>query len=121
MRAHACVDAECLARQQTHEYAGLLEHRQHIATVVDELGIDLFVFARQRHPRLDAVHGIALRASTLESLRVRDALSRGHPVHFTGMDRFLGTDAIPMHDLPVEEIRDGREADVGMRPDINGA
>ncbi len=67
------------------------------------------------------MQGIALRAGTLESLRVRDALSSRHPVHFARMDRCLGPDAVPVHDLAVEKIRDGRKADVRMRPDVDGA
>ena len=60
-----------------------------------------------------------LAASPLEALGMRDAAAGGHPVDLAGPDRLLGTHAVPMHDLAVEQIRDGGEADVGVRAHVD--
>ena len=61
------------------------------------------------------------RARALEALRMRDAAARRHPVHLAGPDRLLGADAVAMHDLAVEQIGDGRQPDVRMRPHVDRA
>jgi hypothetical protein len=60
------------------------------------------------------------RARLLEALGVRDAATRDHPVHFVGLDRLLNADAVAMHDLAREQVRDGREPDVRMRAHVHG-
>src|SRR6188768_2975697 len=82
--------------------------------------IGLFVFARQRYPGLYAVQRSALGARLLETFGVGDAASGDHPVHFLGLDRLLNADAVAMHDLAREQVRDGGQPDVGMRPHVDG-
>ena len=62
----------------------------------------------------------ALGARLLESFGMRDAAAGDHPVHFVGLDSLLHTDAVAMHDFAREQIGDGGEADVRMRPHIDG-
>src|SRR6185437_4593155 len=56
----------------------------------------------------------AILACVLEPLRVRDAATGNHPVDFARPDSLLGRDAVAVHDLAGEQIRYGREPDVGM-------
>ena len=48
-----------------------------------------------------------------------DAAPGGHPVELAGPDRQLRAERVPVHDLAVEQIGDGRQADMGMRPHIH--
>ena len=73
-----------------------------------------FVLEWQRHPTLNSVRRVHVAA-----LRMRDAFSGDHPVHVAGHDLLLGADAVAMHDLAFEQIRDGRETDVRMRRDVH--
>jgi len=43
----------------------------------------------------------------------------GHPVHLARRDGDLGADAIAMGDLAVEQVGDGGEADMRVRPDVD--
>src|SRR5438105_12310422 len=52
---------------------------------------------------------------------MRDAPPGDHPVDFAGPDGLLGIETVAMHDLAVEQIGDGRKADMRMRPDVNVA
>jgi hypothetical protein len=52
---------------------------------------------------------------------VHDAAARGHPVHLARADHLLGAEAVAMHDLAVEEVRDRREPDVRMRAHVDAA
>src|SRR5580658_4797414 len=77
---------------------------------------DLFVFARQRHPALNA----SQRRRRLTSLRCRalrmdDPAAGNHPVDLTGPNRLYGAEAVSMHDLAVEQVGNGGQADVRMR------
>src|SRR5690606_32057995 len=65
--------------------------------------------------------GPAFAPRALETLRMRDAASRGHPIHFAGTDRLLRSHAVPMHDLAFEQVRDRCEPDVRMRPHVDVA
>jgi hypothetical protein len=49
---------------------------------------------------------------------MRDATAGDHPVDLTGLNGLLRADAVAMHDLAVEQVRDGGQADVRMRPHI---
>ena len=94
--------------------------RQVVTGVMRERRLGLLVFDRQRDPRLDAVHRAAFGARPLEALGMRDAAARRHPVHLAGAYRLFGADAVAMHDLSFEQVADGRQADVRMRPHIDG-
>ena len=95
-------------------------HRQIGGAVVRERGVGFLVFLRQRDPGLDAVQRAALGARLLEALRVGDAAAGDHPVHFVGLDGLLHAHAVAMHDLAREQVGDRREADVRMRPHVDG-
>src|SRR5688500_8915356 len=86
-----------------------------------ERRIGLLDFLREGYPGLDAVHAAAFAARALEALGVRDAAAGGHPVHLARPDRLLGADAVAMHDLAVEEVGEGGQADVRMGPYVYGA
>src|ERR1700675_3743518 len=49
---------------------------------------------------------------------MHDATAGGHPVDFAGLDRHRRAQAIAMHDLAVEQISDGREPDMRVRPNV---
>src|SRR6185312_11063751 len=56
----------------------------------------------------------ACGARELEPLRVRYALAGDHPVHFTGPNGLLRSDAVAMHDLARKQVRHRRQPDVRM-------
>src|SRR6185369_613623 len=49
---------------------------------------------------------------------MRDALACGHPVDRARLDRGERAEAVAVHDGAVEQIRDGGEPDVWMRPHV---
>src|SRR3546814_8102670 len=78
--------------------------------MVGESGVRFLVAFGQCDPGLDSVHAATLRPHPLESLRVRDSPTGGHPVHLARADRLLGAHAVAVHDLAIEQVCDGREA-----------
>ena len=81
-----------------------------------------------RQDILDQSEGqIAVEAGSLRpqvvraALRMHDAMSGGHPVHGAGLDALHRTQTVAVHQRALEQVRDGREADVRMRPDIDAA
>src|SRR5436190_21530331 len=52
---------------------------------------------------------------------MRDPAAGRHPVELARPDRLLGTHAVPMHDLAIEQVGDRRQADVRMGPDVDAA
>ena len=55
---------------------------------------------------------------TGRALGMDDAAAGRHPVDLAGADRNRGAERIAMHDLAVEQIADGGEPDMGMRPHV---
>ncbi len=88
---------------------------------MEEHGLGFFFILRQGDPGLDAMQDIAFGPGLLEALGMGDATAGGHPVDLARPDRLLGAHAVPVHDLAGKEIRDRREADMGMGPDIHVA
>src|SRR6185437_567238 len=90
--------------------------------VMVELGLRFLVAVRQRNPELQSIEARA-RASRLRSraLGMSDPAARRHPVDVTGPDRLVRAQAVAMHDLTLEEIRDRGQADVRMRPHVDAA
>ena len=77
----------------------------------------LLVRMRQRHPGLDAVHGEARALHlVLGALAVGDAASGGHPVDVARPDRLRIAQAVAMEDAALEQVGDGRQPDMRMRP-----
>jgi hypothetical protein len=84
--------------------------------------VDFLMLLRQRHPCLNAFNprpGLAQRA--FETLRMADARPGDHPIDLTWPDALLHAGAVAMHDLPVEQIRESRQAYVRMRPHVSAA
>jgi len=50
---------------------------------------------------------------------VNDAAPRGHPVDVARNDRLMRTEAVAVHDLAREQVRDGRQVDVRVRADVH--
>src|SRR5580704_8294977 len=50
---------------------------------------------------------------------MHDAASGRHPIDRAGPDRQRSAEAVAVHDLAVEQIGDGREPDMRMRPDVD--
>ena len=80
-----------------------------------EVRIAVLGGARQRDPQLQPVD-VLVRCVGGDPLGVHDAASGAHPVDRTGPDRLERAEAVAMHDLTVQQIRDGREVQVRMRP-----
>ena len=53
------------------------------------------------------------------ALGMHDAAPGRHPVDGAGPDRQRGAEAVAMHDLAVEQIGDGGEPDMRMRPHVD--
>ena len=60
----------------------------------------------------------AARSSGAGAFGMHDAAARRHPVHFARLDRRRGAEAVAVHDLAVEQIGDGGEPDMRMRPHV---
>ena len=90
--------------------------------VMDERRRVLLVGRRQRHPALDPVQpdaeGPLLRAAPL---RVGDAAPGEHPVHVARADGPLVPQAVPVDDLPVEEVGHRRQRDVRVRAHVESS
>src|SRR6476661_8600466 len=61
----------------------------------------------------------AIRIGT--AFGVCDSPTRGHPVDSAGLDALFGTKAIPVQERTFEQIGDGRQADMRMRPHVDTA
>jgi len=84
--------------------------------VVRERRLVFLVRERERDPQLQAVQPrTALTHFRRRPLRVHDAATRRHPVDVAGSDRSQRADAVAVHDLALEQVRDRREPDVRMR------
>ena len=94
--------------------------RASLARVVDEVrraisSADL----GQRDPGLDAEQAVAVRAQRrVGAFGMRDAAPGCHPVHVAWDDRLFGAEAVPMQDLAVEQVGDGCQADMRVRPNV---
>src|SRR5262245_34098078 len=75
--------------------------------------LHFFLGRWQRDPHLQAVDQLAVNASLWPgALGMHDAASGGHPVDLAGLDRHGGAEAVTVHDLAIEEIGYGGEADM---------
>src|ERR1700689_3128526 len=50
---------------------------------------------------------------------MHDAAAGGHPVHRARPDRHRGAKTVAMHDLAVEQVGDGGEPDMRVRPHVD--
>src|SRR6185312_329385 len=62
---------------------------------------------------------IAASACPFKALGMGDTPACDHPIDFTRADRHFGGDAVTMHDLAIKQIRNGRQANVRVRPDVH--
>jgi hypothetical protein len=119
-RLHGRARAHRLACDQAHGDAVVGQHGQLVGAVVGEGRVALLVAARQRHPGLDA--GEELRRLARfggRALGVGDAAAGGHQVQRAGADGQLRAEAVAVHDLAVEQVGRGGEADVRVRADVD--
>ena len=88
--------------------------------MVGKVGGAFLLRCRQGHPTLQPMDRFAVFAVVgRRALGMNDAATRGHPIDLAWPDRRGGAEAVAMHDLAVEQERDGGEADMGMRPHID--
>ena len=88
--------------------------------MVDEARRALFRGSGQSQPHLKPMQLRSLCQQVLwRALRVHDASPRRHPVHRSGRDGPVESQAVLVPDDPLEEVRDGGEADVGVRSHRN--
>ena len=97
----------------------VLKHGEIGGAVMGKGWIAILLRARQRHPCLDA---IKLRPSLAlllgRAFGMDDAASRTHHIQLAGSNNLRAAQGIAMHDLPLEHIGHGRQADMGMGPDV---
>ena len=75
---------------------------------------------RQGHPALQAVQPLPVAAVFgRAALAVHDAAAGRHPVHREWLDVLHRAERIAMADAAFEQVGDGREADVRMRPHLH--
>jgi hypothetical protein len=87
--------------------------------VVREARVDLLLAVGQGHPGLNAVHGAAELAQGLEALGMGDAAAGRHPVDLARADGEVGTDAVLVGDLALEQVGQGGQADVRVRAHVD--
>ena len=88
--------------------------------VMREARRDLLVGGRQGDPQLQSVQRLAAGAMIGRgALRMHDAAAGGHQVHVARMNRDGAAEAVAVHDLAVEQERDGGEPDMRMRPHVD--
>ena len=93
--------------------------RQLLRRVMLKCRIALLLSVRKCDPRLDAVqirNNIQVIASTL---RVDNASAGGHEIYGARPNRLDETQAISMHDLSLEEIGNGCDANVRVRSHVD--
>ena len=109
-----------LTRDQSGEQAAVLIGRQVGPGVVMEARVAILALTGQGDPGLHPVHGAALGSfGGRGPLRMDDALAGGHPVHLAGANGLGCAGAVPMDDLALEQIGQGRKADMRVRADID--
>ena len=87
--------------------------------MVRETALHFLLGGRERYPHLQAVDRLAVDASFgPRALGMDDAAPGRHPVDFARSDRDRGTEAVAVHDLAVEQICNGGEANMRVRADI---
>ena len=121
MRFHFRLGAEGFAGHQPPPESALLIGGKIGGAMMRERWSGLLVGGGQRDPGLDAVHAVPLGARFLEAFGMGDAAAGGHPIDLARNDGLFGPQAVAMHDLALEQIADGGEADMGMRAHIDFA
>src|SRR5271166_3733926 len=85
-----------------------------------EARLSVLLSLRQGDPGLDAEQAVRrLAGGGARPLGVGDPAPRHHPVDGTGEDDLVRAQAVAVLDLAAEEVGDGREADMGMRADVD--
>ena len=114
---HRRALAEGVAGDDGHADARQFDHRQRGGRVVHEGRRGVFVFARQRHPGLQAVHALRLAQQALgRAFGVGDAAAGGHPVHVARVDFLQRAQAVAVHDRALPQVGHRGQANVRMRP-----
>src|SRR5690606_12636718 len=106
------------AGDQSPAAAVRLEQGESVRSIVPEAGIALLPLIRQCHPGLYPVEPPTFVAKSFKAFRVGDALACGHPVDFSRIDRLLRADTVTVRDFPIEQVSDGRQPDVRVRPHV---
>jgi hypothetical protein len=50
---------------------------------------------------------------------MNDSPARGHPVYRPGFDPLHATEAVPVHDLSFEQVRERGNTNMRVRPDVD--
>jgi hypothetical protein len=112
--------AEGLACDQLQVDARALDARHLRRRVMREVGRGLFVFARQRHPGLQAMQwraGFAQRGRG--AFGMDDAAPGGHPVYVARADLLQRAQAVAMQQRALEQESHRRQADMRMRAHVD--
>ncbi len=93
--------------------------RQLLGGVVIEGRRDFLIGFRQRQPGLQQLQPRRMECLTgFEALGMTDAAPGGHPVDVARDDVLFKPKAVTMRDPATEQIADGGQPDVWMRPDV---
>jgi hypothetical protein len=87
---------------------------------VGEGGRVVLVVVGQGHPRLDAEQAVRALADVGGGpFGVGDAVAGGHQVDRAWRDEHVVAEAVAVLHAATEQVADGRQADVRMRPDVD--
>ena len=93
---------------------------QRVPRVVLEMGLAVFLVLRQRDPGLDAEHlPLGVPDFVAGAFGVDDAATGRHPVDVARTYRLLVAEAVPVHDLAVEEVGDRGQPDMRVRAHVD--
>ena len=116
---HRRSGAEGRADQHTHLRALMHQRRNGFGRCVREAGLHFFVGLRQGAPQLQAVVDVgAVFQMVGLALGMHDAAAGRHPVDGAGADLLHRAQAVAVHHGAVEQVSDGSQADVRMRPHV---
>ena len=114
-------DAKPLSLSDAQHHPAIGDDGKLVCRVMPEAGRILFLVLRQGHPRLDAEQRtVACPHIIRGALGVNDAPARLHPVYRTRVDRQRRAKAVAVKDLAFEKPGNRRQADMRMRPNVDG-
>ena len=108
------------SEDQPDAHAVALDDGEGLLAMMLEARLSVLLGLWQRDPGLDAEHAVRrLAGGCARPLGVGDAAPRHHPVYRARQDDLVRAQAVAVLELAAKEVGDGREADMGMRADVD--
>src|SRR5690606_1649125 len=121
MHRHGRAPADALPIYEHHADRAEVDCRKLVRRMMRERRLDFLEAVGKRHPELQAMESRAGVAQLGRGpLRMDDAAAGRHPVDLAWLDLLGDAQAVPMQDGAIEQPRERGQADVRMRPDIQG-